>query len=129
MAFVDHQNDVTVSDIHLAHREGFESVEHLKRYTTTGMATDQGKMSNVNALAILAELRQQAIPQVGTTTFRPPYIPTTFGSMAGQNTGDLFHVTRKTPMWNWHAANGGVMEAMGDYLRPRVYMRPGEDPP
>ncbi len=126
MAFVDHQNDVTVSDIHLAHREGFESVEHLKRYTTTGMATDQGKMSNVNALAILAELRQQAIPQVGTTTFRPPYIPTTFGSMAGQSIGDLFHVTRKTPMWNWHVANGGVMEAMGDYLRPRAYVCTGE---
>ena len=126
LAFVDHQNDVTVSDIHLAHREGFESVEHLKRYTTAGMATDQGKTSNVNALAILAELRRQPIPQVGTTTFRPPYIPTAFGSMAGQRAGGLFHFARKTPMWNWHAANGGVMEAMGDYLRPRAYARPGE---
>ncbi|KIC11638.1 sarcosine oxidase subunit alpha [Leisingera sp. ANG-M1] len=125
-AFHDHQNDVTAADIHLAHREGFISVEHLKRYTTTGMATDQGKMSNVNALAIMADLRGDTIPGVGTTTFRPPYTPTTFGAMAGQSAGELFHFTQKTPMWDWHAANGAVMEAMGDYLRPLAYARPGE---
>lgn len=126
-AFHDHQNDVTAADIHLAHREGFISVEHLKRYTTTGMATDQGKMSNVNALAIMADLRNASIPQVGTTTFRPPYTPITFGAIAGQNAGKLFHFTQKTPIWDWHTANGGVMEAMGGYLRPRVYARPGEN--
>ena len=125
--FHDHQNDVTAADIHLAHREGFVSVEHLKRYTTTGMATDQGKMSNVNALAIMAEIRDTVIPQVGTTTFRPPYTPTTFGAMAGQNSGELFHFTQKTPMWDWHNENGAVMEAMGEYLRPLVYTRPSED--
>ena len=125
--FHDHQNDVTAADIHLSMREGFVSVEHMKRYTTTGMATDQGKMSNVNALAIMAEIRDMTIPQVGTTTFRPPYTPTTFGAMAGQNSGELFHFTQKTPMWDWHNNNGAVMEVMGDYLRPLVYARPNED--
>lgn len=125
-AFHDHQNDVTAADIHLAHREGYVSVEHLKRYTTTGMATDQGKMSNVNALAIMADLRKDTIPGVGTTTFRPPYTPSTFGAMAGQSAGELFHFTQKTPMWDWHKANGAAMEAMGDYLRPLVYTRSGE---
>src|SRR5439155_1358239 len=85
LAFVDFQNDVTTKDVHLAHREGYESVEHLKRYTTLGMGTDQGKTSNINALAIMAGLRQIPITAAGTTTFRPPYSPVALGTLAGRS--------------------------------------------
>ena len=125
--FHDHQNDVTAADIHLAAREGYVSVEHLKRYTTTGMGTDQGKTSNVNALAVMAEIRNAQIPEVGTTTFRPPYVPTTFGAIAGQNSGDLFLQERTTPMHEAHVANGAVFEDVGDWKRARYFPRPGED--
>ena len=87
--FVDFQNDVTAADVGLAAREGYVSVEHLKRYTTMGMGTDQGKTSNVNALAILAQTLGESVPAVGTTTFRPPYTPVTFGALAGCDVGDL----------------------------------------
>ncbi len=96
-AFVDFQNDVTAKDIGLAVREGFRSIEHVKRYTTNGMATDQGKTSNMNGLAIAAGILGKAIPEVGLTTFRPPYTPVTFGSFAGHSRGQLFDPIRRTP--------------------------------
>src|SRR3546814_1301157 len=101
--FVELQNDVTAKDLHLAVREGYRSIEHVKRYTTTGMGTDQGKTGNIHALAIVAEAENAAIPVVGTTTFRPPYTPTTFGALAGRGVGALFDPVRKTPMHEWHA--------------------------
>lgn len=125
--FHDFQNDVTAADIHLAAREGYLSVEHLKRYTTTGMATDQGKTSNLNALAIMAELRGAQIPEVGTTTFRPPFTPLTFGAVGGQESGQLFIQERKTPMHNSHVANGAVFEDVGDWKRARYFPQSGED--
>ena len=100
-AFVDFQNDVTPEDVALASREGYRSVELLKRYTTLGMATDQGKTSNVNGLAILASLTDRAIPDVGTTTFRPPYIPVAIGAIAGRHRGKEFRATRLTAGYPW----------------------------
>ena len=125
--FHDFQNDVTAADIQLAAREGFESVEHLKRYTTTGMATDQGKTSNLNALAIMAEIRGAQIPEVGTTTFRPPFTPLTLGAVGGQESRDLFIQERKTAMHASHVANGAVFEDVGDWKRAWYFPRGGED--
>jgi len=124
--FHDLQNDVTAADIHLAAREGYLSVEHLKRYTTTGMGTDQGKTANLNALAIMAKLRDVPIEAVGTTTFRPPYTPITFGAIAGQNRSGLFAPRRKMPMHPWHESHGAVFECVGDWLRPWAFPKPGE---
>ena len=101
-AWLDYQNDVKVSDVQLAAQEGFESVEHAKRYTTLGMATDQGKLSNINGLAILSGSLNQAIPQTGTTTFRPPYTPISMGSIGGEARGEVFQPVRRTPMHDWH---------------------------
>ncbi|MGG7566286.1 sarcosine oxidase subunit alpha family protein [Rhodovulum sp. DZ06] len=126
-AFLDFQNDVKVSDVELAAREGYESVEHAKRYTTLGMATDQGKLSNINGLAILADALGKPIPQVGTTTFRPPWTPVPLAAIAGDARGELFKPTRKTPMDAWHDANGATWEAVGDWRRPFAYLREGED--
>ena len=125
--FVDFQNDVTEGDIRLAAREGFRSVEHAKRYTTTGMATDQGKTSNVLALALLADALGRPIPQVGTTTFRPPFTPVGFGALAGRDRGALSDPVRTTPMHAWHAENGAVFEDVGQWKRPHYYPRAGED--
>ncbi len=125
--FHDFQNDVTAADILLAAREGYRSVEHLKRYTATGMGTDQGKTSNVNALAMLSQQRDMPIPQVGTTTFRPPYVPLTLGGIAGQNRRALFLPERKTPMHAWHVSQGAVFEDVGDWKRPRFFPVDGED--
>ncbi|MDH3661505.1 MAG: sarcosine oxidase subunit alpha [Alphaproteobacteria bacterium] len=125
--FVDFQNDVTAADIKLALREGYSSVEHVKRYTTTGMGTDQGKTSNVIALGIVSETTGQSIAELGVTTFRPPYTPVTFGALVGQNRGKLFDPVRKTPMHVWHEANGAVFEDVGQWKRPRFYPEPGED--
>jgi len=119
--FVDLQNDVTAADIKLALREGFRSIEHVKRYTTTGMGTDQGKTSNLNALAIVAETTGQPIPEIGTTTFRPPYTPVTFGAIAGRNCGALFDPMRRTPMHQWHEAQGAAFEDVGLWKRPWYY--------
>ena len=124
--FVDFQNDVTAADIGLAAREGYVSVEHLKRYTTLGMGTDQGKTSNVNALGIMAEIRNIPIQRAGHTTFRPPYTPLTLGAVAGHNVGQNFDPIRRTPMYDWHAANGAVFEDVGQWKRPFYYPRPGE---
>ena len=101
--FIDFQNDVTVADLELAQREGYESVEHTKRYTTFGMATDQGKTSNINGLGVLAEATGKSIPEIGVTTFRPPYTPFSFGSIAGVLTKNLFLPIRRTPIYQWHA--------------------------
>ena len=126
-SFVDWQNDVTTRDLRLASREGFQSIEHVKRYTTTGMATDQGKTSNLNALALVAEVLDAPIPQVGLTTFRMPYTPVTFGSFAGISRGDLFDPVRTTPTHEWAAAKGAVFENVGLWKRARYFPRPGED--
>jgi len=124
--FVDFQNDVTAADLGLAVREGYRSVEHLKRYTTTGMGTDQGKTSNVNALAILARQIGVDISAVGTTTFRPPYTPVTIGVLAGRDLGELADPVRMTPMHAWHVDNGAEFEDVGQWKRPWYYPRPGE---
>ncbi|MDK3020526.1 sarcosine oxidase subunit alpha family protein [Pseudodonghicola flavimaris] len=127
-AWLDFQNDVKVADVQLAAREGYESVEHTKRYTTLGMATDQGKLSNINGLAVLSDALGQPIPQVGTTTFRPPYTPISFGAMAGDARGELFQPLRRTPMHGWHEAHGVDWEPVGQWRRPFAYLRDGETP-
>ncbi len=119
--FHEMHNDSTIGDIALAEREGFVSVEHLKRYTTTGMGTDQGKTSNVNALNVMASLRGKPINEVGTTTFRPPFTPLTFGAIVGQNRRELFLQKRTSPMEPWHQQNGAVYEDVGDWKRPRYF--------
>jgi sarcosine oxidase subunit alpha len=124
--FVDIQGDVTVEDIELAHRENFRSVEHLKRYTTLGMGTDQGKTSNLNGLAIMALLRNESIPAVGTTTFRPPYTPVAFGLFAGAEAGKHATPVRRTALHGWHVAHGALLTEVGHWLRPRVYQQSGE---
>ena len=126
-SFVDFQNDVTAADIRLAVREGYRSVEHTKRYTTTGMGTDQGKTSNVNAIAIMANAQGIDIPNVGTTTFRPPYTPVTFGVLAGRDLGELMDPVRRTPMHQWHQDHGALWEDVGQWKRPWYYPRRGED--
>ncbi|MEO1705078.1 MAG: 2Fe-2S iron-sulfur cluster-binding protein, partial [Pseudomonadota bacterium] len=125
-AWLDFQNDVKVSDVQLAAQEGFESVEHAKRYTTLGMATDQGKLSNINGLAVLANELGTDIPSVGTTTFRPPYTPISMGAIAGEARGEIFQPLRKTPMHDWHAENGAHWEPVGHWRRPYAFLRGGE---
>lgn len=125
-SWLDYQNDVKVSDVQLAAQEGFESVEHAKRYTTLGMATDQGKLSNINGLAILSDALNQPIPQTGTTTFRPPYTPISMGAIAGEARGKVFQPVRRTPMHDWHDANGADWEPVGHWRRPYAYVRSGE---
>ena len=125
--FLDFQNDVTAADIHLAARENYRSVEHLKRYTTAGMGTDQGKTSNLNALAIMAEIQDVTVPEIGFTTYRPPYTPVTFGAVAGMDLGDFFDPIRPTAMHPWQVRHGAVFEDVGNWKRPYYYPRPGED--
>lgn len=125
-AWLDQQNDVTVKDVKLSHQEGFRSVEHLKRYTTLGMATDQGKTSNMGGLAIMAELAGKTIPEVGTTIFRPPYTPTAIGAMAGRIKGMEFHPTRLTPSHYWAKERGAVFVEVGNWLRAQWFPIAGE---
>ena len=125
-AFVDFQHDVTAKDIKLAVREGMRSIEHVKRYTTTGMATDQGKTSNMNGLAIAANALGNSIPEVGLTTFRPPFTPVTFGTFAGHSRGDLFDPIRQTPMHARAAALGAVFEDVGQWKRAWYFPNEGE---
>jgi len=125
-AFVDFQNDVTVKDIALAAREGFRSVEHLKRYTTLGMATDQGKLGGVTGLAILSELLERPIADVGTTTYRPPYAPIALGALAGHHRGKDFRPTRLPASHQWALEQGAVMIESGAWLRAQFYARPNE---
>ena len=120
-AFVDFQNDSTANDIRLAMREGMESVEHVKRYTTTGMATDQGKTSNINAMAIIASNQKKTIPDIGYTTYRQPYIPVSMGAIAGARRDALFLPERHTPMHQAHVALGATFEPVGDWMRAWYY--------
>ena len=125
--FVDMQNDVGASDIMLAAREGYRSIEHVKRYTALGFGTDQGKISNINGMAILARSLGIEISDTGTTTFRPNYTPVTFGTIAGQDVGSkLFEPVRKTAMHAWHEEQGAEFENVGQWKRPWYYPRPGE---
>ena len=126
-AFVDYQNDVTAKDLRLAVREGMRSIEHVKRYTTNGMATDQGKMSNINGLNIASDALGKKQPQVGLTTFRPPYTPTSFGAFAGYHRGGHFEVTRKTQIDLWAEEQGAVFEPVGQWRRAWYFPKPGED--
>ena len=124
--FVDFQNDVAVSDIQLALREGFRSIEHVKRYTTLGMATDQGKTSNLNGLQLVSDLEKKIVPEVGHTTFRPPYTSVTIGTIIGREVGKNYRATRKSPIHEWHEKNNAVFVDAGLWLRPRYYKRGNE---
>jgi sarcosine oxidase, subunit alpha len=124
--FIDLQNDVTASDVSLAARENYRSVEHLKRYTTTGMGTDQGKTSNINALVFMGEQTQRTPPAVGTTKFRPPFAPITMGALAGRRVGSLYRPLKRLPAQAWHEERGAVFEEYGGWRRPAAYPRAGE---
>jgi len=125
--FVDLQNDVTAADLQLAVREGYESIEHVKRYTALGFGTDQGKTGNINGMGIVAETLGKPIPEVGTTTFRPNYTPVTFGTVAGLELGDAFEPIRTTAIHDWHVKHGALFEDVGQWKRPWYYPKPGED--
>ncbi len=127
MAFLDIQNDVTVSDVHLALREGYSNVEHVKRYTTAGMGIDQGKTGNINIIGTVA--MQQGVPlqDVGTTTFRSPYTPVSFGAIGGLREETVLFPYRHTPVTRWNKDNGAVMyEAGARWQRPGYFPKPGE---
>ena len=123
---VDFQNDVYVSDIELAIREGFRSIEHVKRYTTLGMATDQGRTSNLNGLQLVSNIEKKIVPEVGHTTFRPPYTPVTIGAIVGREVGKHYRPTRKSPIHTWHENNNAVFVDAGLWLRPRYYKQGNE---
>ena len=125
-AFVDFQNDVSDEDVALAGHEGFRAVEHLKRYTTLGMAADQGKTSNLTGLALMAEFTAKTIPQTGTTTFRPPFAPVAIGALAGTHRGKEFRPTRLPPSHRWAREQGAVFVETGAWLRAQWYPRAGE---
>ena len=125
--FLDFQNDSTAKDIKLAMREGFRSIEHVKRYTTTGMGTDQGKLANMHALGIISETAGVKMGSLGTTTFRPPYTPLTFGTIVGRSVGTFFDITRKTPMHDWHVSNKAEFENVGQWKRAWFYPKNNED--
>ncbi len=125
-AWLDQQNDVTVKDVKLSHTEGYRSVELLKRYTTLGMATDQGKTANIPALAIMAECTGKTIPETGTTIFRPPYTPVPLGALGGRARGKDFRPYRLTPSHKWAEENGASFVTVGNWMRAEWYTRPGE---
>ena len=125
--FVDYQNDATAKDIKLALREGFRSIEHVKRYTTTGMGTDQGKLGNMHALGIISETAGAKMGELGTTTFRPPYTPLTFGTIVGRNVGDYFDIFRRTPLHDWHVNNKAEFENVGQWKRAWYYPKENEN--
>jgi len=124
--FLDFQNDSTAKDVKLALREGFKSIEHVKRYTTTGMGTDQGKLSNMHALGIIADTTGTNMGDLGTTTFRPPYTPLTFGAIVGRNVGKFFDHTRRTAIHDWHVKNKAQFENVGQWKRPWYFPKNGE---
>jgi sarcosine oxidase, subunit alpha len=124
--FVDLQNDVTVDDVRLAAQENYRSVELLKRYTTTGMGTDQGKTSNINALVLMGEFTGREPAQVGTTKFRPPFAPVTLGLLAGRRVGALYRPLKHLPGEAWHASHGALFEQFGNWYRPAAYPLAGE---
>ena len=125
--FVDLQNDVSASDVALAARENYRSVEHLKRYTTMGMATDQGKTSNINALVLMGRHTDRAPAEVGTTKFRPPFKPVTLNALAAGRSGERLRPLKRMPGHHWHLPHGPALEEFGGWLRPAAYPRPGED--
>ncbi len=125
-SFIDFQNDVTAADVDLAWQEGYRSVEHLKRYTTLGMATDQGKTSNLPALARLANAAGVEIPLAGLTTFRPPYTPVTLGALAGPDAGGYVAPERRLALHDVHAALNPIWQPLGYWHRPRAYPLAGE---
>jgi sarcosine oxidase subunit alpha len=125
-SFVDFQTDTTVADIAIAAREGFESIEHVKRYTTLGTGADQGKLGNINGMGVLAGILGKEIAEIGTTTFRPVYTPVTFGAIAGRDVGDLLDPVRKTAIHQWHEEAGAEFENVGQWRRPWYYPRPSE---
>ncbi len=125
-AWIDPQNDVTVKDVKLAHQEGFRSVEHLKRYTTLGMATDQGKAGNILGLAVMAEMTGRPIPETGTTIYRPPYTPVAMGALAGRSRDKEFKPTRLPPSHKWATEQGAVFVEAGMWLRAQWFPRAGE---
>ncbi len=124
--FVDFQNDVSVSDVEIALREGYRSIEHVKRYTTLGMATDQGRTSNLNGLQLVSNIENKIVPEVGHTTFRPPFTPITIGTIVGREVGMEYMPTRKTPMHEWHEKNNAVFVDAGAWKRPRYYKQGNE---
>ncbi len=124
--FLDFQNDSTAKDVKLALREGFKSIEHVKRYTTTGMGTDQGKLSNMHALGIIADTTGTNMGELGTTTFRPPYTPLTFGAIVGRNVDEFFDHTRRTAIHDWHVENKAQFENVGQWKRPWYFPKNGE---
>ena len=124
--FLDFQNDVAVTDVELALREGYRSIEHVKRYTTLGMATDQGKTSNLNGLQLVSNIENKIVPSVGHTTFRPPYTPVTIGAIVGREVGKHSKPTRKSPMHSWHEKHNAVFVDAGVWLRPRYYKQDSE---
>jgi sarcosine oxidase subunit alpha len=124
--FVDLQNDVATRDIELAARENYRSVEHLKRYTTTGMGTDQGKTSNINALLLMGEYTGRSPAQLSTTRFRPPFVPVTLGAIAGRRVGGLYRPLKELPAQVWHTERGALFEPYGDWRRPAAYPQAGE---
>ena len=124
--WVDFQNDVTVKDIKQSYEEGFRSVEHMKRYTTLGMATDQGKTSNILGLAIMSECTGKSIEETGTTIFRPPYTPVPLGALAGRSRGKNFRPYRLTPSHRWSEEQGAVFVEVGNWLRAQWYPKSGE---
>jgi sarcosine oxidase subunit alpha len=117
-SFIDLQNDVTTKDIRQAISEGFDRIEHLKRYTTNSMGTDQGKISSINALGIVSDLLDKKVNEVGTTIYRPPYAPLSFAAIAGRNSYEYYDPERKSPIHNWHITNGAVFEDVGQWKRP-----------
>ena len=125
--FIDFQNDTSVADIRLAAREGYRNVEHVKRYTALGFGTDQGKLGNINGMAVLAATLGKNVPEVGTTTFRPVYTPVRFGTVAGESVGGLYDPVRKTALHEWHEAAGAPMEVVGQWHRPWYFPRHSED--
>jgi len=125
-AFVDLQGDVLADDLRLAAREGFTAAEHAKRYTTTGMGIDQGKVGNIAALCVLADATARPLGGLAPTTYRPPFVPVTFGTLAGREIGSLFDPVRETPVGTWHTEAGAVLEPVGLWRRASAYPRAGE---
>ena len=122
-SFIDLQNDVTTKDLKQAVLEGFNRIEHLKRFTTNSMGTDQGKISSINALGIVSKILKKNISEVGTTIYRPPYAPLSFSAIAGRSTYEFYDPERKTPLHPWHVKHNAVFEDVGQWKRPWYFKK------